>query len=266
MKIVLLADTHLTAGSLVRGIDPIARLNLCVAAIQKLVPDADLCVLMGDNVENGSEDGYRALLECLKPLKMPIRFLAGNHDDRNTLLKVMPELDRDQGGYIQSSLETKREVLLFLDTAKSGENVGDYCEEKLTWLKEKLKDAGQKPVYIFMHHPPFKTGFWNDHSMVRDAAEFLAVVTAAGNVRHLFLGHTHRASSGSWNGLTWTTMHGSCYANDFELLPAKPNYRAGPADIGILLLNGNESVLHYQDVLGIHPLIEYSGKSIRESQ
>ncbi|MDA9489594.1 hypothetical protein XI08_10615 [Bradyrhizobium sp. CCBAU 11361] len=61
-------------------------------------------------------------------------------------------------------------------------------------------------------------------------------------------------------------MHGSCYANDFELLPAKPNYRAGPADIGILLLNGNESVLHYQDVLGIHPLIEYSGKSIRESQ
>ncbi|MCA6112809.1 metallophosphoesterase [Bradyrhizobium cenepequi] len=267
MKIVLLPDLHVTEkGGLVRGIDPIARLDSCVAAIQRLVADADLCVTMGDNVENGRETEYLALLDCLKPLRMPIRFLAGNHDDRDTLLKVMPEVEQDQSGYIQSALETEREVLLFLDTAKARENSGDYCDEKLTWLNQQLKQAGQKSVYLFMHHPPFRTGLWNDHSRVRDADKFLAAVTAARNVKHILLGHTHRASSGSWNGLAWTTIEGTCYANDFELLPAKPNYLAGPAQIGILLLNGGESVLHFQEVLGTYPLIEYSGRSIRDPE
>jgi 3',5'-cyclic AMP phosphodiesterase CpdA len=267
MKVVLLADTHVTGrGGLVRGVDPAERLEACVATIQRLVPDADLCVLMGDNVDTPTEAGYRTFLECLKPLQMPIRFLVGNHDDREMFRKLMPDLEHDENGYIQSVLETDSEVLLFLDTLKTGQHHGDYCEEKLTWLKRQLKDAGQKPVYIFMHHPPFATGFWIDHSMVRQADNFRKTLAAAGNVRHVFLGHTHRASSGNWNGIAWTTIHGTCYGNDFELLPAKPNYREGPAQIGIVLLKGAECVLHYHDALEPYPLIAYSGKSLREPE
>lgn len=267
MKIVIIADTHMAEkGGLVRGIDPANRLDRCVAEIQRLAADADLCVLMGDNADTPTEAEYRTFLECLEPLEMPIRFLVGNHDDREMFRKVLPDLEHDENGYIQSVIETDSEVLLFLDTVKAGEHAGEYGEEKLTWLKHKLDDAGRKPAYLFMHHPPFETGFWNDRSMVRDADTLRKVMASAGNVKHVFLGHTHRASSGSWNGLAWTTMNGTCYGNDFELLPAKPNYLAGPAQIGILLLNGEQSVFHYHDILEPYPVIEYSGKSLREPE
>ncbi|WOH52590.1 metallophosphoesterase [Bradyrhizobium sp. sBnM-33] len=267
MKIILISDPHIKVrGERVRGVDPVERLELCVHRAQQLAGDADLCVMMGDNADTPTEDEYRTLLDCVRPLKMPVRFLIGNHDNRDMFLRVNPDLERDERGYIQSSLETATETLLFLDTGRTGEHEGDYCNEKLDWLKRELSKAGVKPVYIFMHHPPFRTGFWNDHSMVRQADDFLTVLNEARSVRHIFLGHTHRASSGHWNGVTWTTLHGTCYENDFEMLPAKPNYRSGPAQLGILLINGGESVLHFQDVLNPYPLIAYSGRSIREPE
>ena len=32
---------------------------------------------------------------------------------------------------------------------------GEMCNLRLKWLKEELISAGNQPVYIFMHHPPF---------------------------------------------------------------------------------------------------------------
>lgn len=264
MKIVLIPDPHVAApGGHVRGIDTAARLEACVRRINELAGDADLCVLMGDNVDTPSEEGYRTLLDCLTPLRMPIRYLVGNHDDRDMFLRVRPDLPRDGNGFFQSVLNTEDGLLLFLDTHRTGADVGDYGPDKLAWLKQQLLVARRKPAYLFMHHPPFRTGFFIDHSMVEQHDAFLAALAEAGNVRHVFLGHTHRASSGSWNGIAWTTLHGIAYQNDFELLPAKPNYRGGPAQIGILLIDQGGSVLHFQDILDPYPLIAYSGRSIR---
>lgn len=265
MKVVLITDPHVTVGGeKVKGIDPVKRLNACVSAIQRLVPDADLCVLMGDNVNTPTEAEYRAFLDCLSPLKMPKRYLIGNHDDRDMFVRVSPDLPRDKDGHLQSVLEAENAVFLFLDTGKSGDHSGHYSGAKLFWLKEQLRLAGPKPVYLFMHHPPFRTGFWNDHSMVQEPDKVLEVISEAGNVRHIFIGHTHRATSGNWRGITWSTLHGTCYENDFELLPAKPNYRGGPAQIGVLLVDGEESAMHFHDILDPYPLIAYSGKSSRE--
>lgn len=265
MKLILISDPHIRIrGERVRGVDPVERLELCVERVKQLAGDADLCVLMGDNADTGSPEEYQTLLECLRPLNMPMRFLIGNHDNRGAFLRAKPDLEKDSNGFVQSVIETPTEKLLFLDTGMSGEHDGDYNGQKLDWLKDQLSGAADKPVYLFMHHPPFRTGFWNDHSMVRQADDFLAVVQEAGCVRHIFLGHTHRASSGHWNSVTWSTLHGICYENDFEMLPAKPNYRSGPAQIGILLLDGDQSVLHFQDILDPYPLIAYSGRSIRE--
>jgi 3',5'-cyclic-AMP phosphodiesterase len=267
MKVVLISDAHVKIrGQQLHGIESASRLDACVRKINELAGDADLCVLMGDNVDLATEEEYSTLLECLEPLKMPIRYVIGNHDDRDVFLKIKPDLPRDENGFLQSSLDADDGLLLFLDTHRPETATGDYGAEKLVWLKRQLAAAGEKPVYIFMHHPPFKTGFFIDHSMVEQADALIQVLREAANVRHIFFGHTHRASSGSWNGLAWTSLNGTAYGNDFELLPAKPNYRGGPAQIGILLINNGESVLHFQDVLEPYPLIGYSGRSIRTPQ
>jgi 3',5'-cyclic-AMP phosphodiesterase len=264
MKVVLIADPHIeVGGGLVRGIESSKRLDTCVRRINELAEDADLCVLLGDSVHTPSEEAYRTFLHCLKPLKMPIRFLVGNHDDRKMFLAVRPDLPCDQNGFFQSTIETNDALLLFLDTHKEGSDCGDYCPEKLAWVKQRLFAARGKPAYLFMHHPPVKIGVFNDYSIVAQSESFLEVLREAGNVRHMFLGHVHRASSGNWNGIAWSTLHGIAYQNDFELAPAKPNYRSGPAQIGILLINGNESALHFQDILDPYPLIAYSGRSLR---
>jgi predicted MPP superfamily phosphohydrolase len=264
-KIVLISDPHVRPrGQQIRGIDSAARLDTCVRRINALAGDADLCVLMGDNVDPPSEAAYRTLLECLRPLAMPVRFLIGNHDDRDMLVKLRPDLPRDENGFLQSALDTDDGLLLFLDTHRAGVEAGDYSSAKLGWLRRQLAEAAGRPVYIFMHHPPFKTGLFIDTMMLEEPAALLEALSDAGNVRHIFLGHTHRAASGNWNGVTWTTLHGTAYQSDFELLPAKPNYRAGPAQIGILLLDRGASVLHFQDVLDPYPLIAYSGRSVRE--
>jgi hypothetical protein len=264
-KIVLISDPHVRPrGQQVRGIDSAARLDVCVQRINALAGDAELCVLMGDNVDPPSEEAYRTLFECLRPLAMPIRFLIGNHDDRDMLVRIRPDLPRDENGFLQSALDTGDGLMLFLDSHRAGAESGDYAGAKLDWLKRQLSAAGSRPVYIFIHHPPFKTGFFIDTMMLEQPQGFLAAVRDAGNVRHIFLGHAHRAASGSWNGLAWTTLHGTAYQSDFELLPGKPNYRAGPAQIGILLLDRGASVLHFQDVLDPYPLIAFSGRSVRE--
>lgn len=264
MKIVLIGDPHINVrGVRVRGIESAERLDVCVSRINELVPEADLCVVMGDNVDIASEPAYQTFLECLRPLKMPVRFLVGNHDDRTAFLKVDPGIPCDENGFIQSAFETDDSVLLFLDTHKEGSEAGEYCAERLSWLKQKLRDAGDRNVYMFMHHPPFEIGFFIDHDKLENSHELAEVLRVAGNVRHIFVGHTHRAASGNWNGLTWSTLHGIAYQNDFELLPAKPNYRSGPAQIGILLIDKGNSVLHYQDILEPYPLVAYSGRSER---
>lgn len=264
MKIILIGDPHIKVrGALVRGVASAERLDLCVSRINELVPDADLCVVMGDNVDIASRLAYEALLECLRPLKMPVRFLVGNHDERIPFQKAAPAIPCDENGFVQSAIETDDSVLLFLDTLKEGSEAGEYCAERLTWLKQKLRDAGDRHVYLFMHHPPFQIGFFIDHDRLENSEEFTHVLNDTSNIRHIFVGHTHRAASGNWNGLTWSTLHGIAYQSDFELLPAKPNYRSGPAQIGILLIDKGNSVLHYQDILEPYPLIAYSGRSER---
>ena len=43
-----------------------------------------------------------------------------------------------------------------LDTNEPGKPWGKYCEKRGAWLKRALDEAGNRPVIIFMHHPPFK--------------------------------------------------------------------------------------------------------------
>ena len=52
--------------------------------------------------------------------------------------------------------------LLALDTHVPGKPYGLICEERRGWLARELAAAMDRPVMVFMHHPPFATGMWLD--------------------------------------------------------------------------------------------------------
>jgi 3',5'-cyclic AMP phosphodiesterase CpdA len=99
-----------------------------------------------------------------------------------------------------------------------------------------------------MHHPPFATGFRTDNSRMREAEAFLSILSDSGSVRHLFVGHMHRAASGNWRGYSWSSLHGTCYENAFMMLPLQPDILSGPSQIGVAMLDQGDVVLHFHDI------------------
>ena len=156
MKFIHVTDLHLVPPRhKLWGIDPFPRLELCLADIVKFHADAEFCAISGDLADRGEPASYVALQERLKKFPLPVHLMLGNHDDRANFLKVFN--GPLEGGFVQYSLIQNGQHFLFLDTLKGGpSSAGLYDEPRRQWLRAALAKANGAPVYIFMHHPPFK--------------------------------------------------------------------------------------------------------------
>lgn len=251
MKIAVLTDLHICEpGASNCNIDPSHRLDLALGAVGELAPDADLLVLLGDLVDEPSAESYGELKLRLNNVRCPIRFLVGNHDSRPAFKNVWPDALEDDFGFIQSSIVTESEILLFLDTLGDAGPNGKYCGSRQKWLHRTLSEASGKPAFIFMHHPPFELGTHSDGSRVQEHEEFARILEDVGNVRHIFVGHVHRAAAGSWNGIAWSSLHGTHLQVNLTFPGIPKVNRSTPAQIGLLSISGSNSVLHYHDFTG----------------
>ena len=219
MKLIHLTDTHFVGlGFKLYGLDPRARLDAAIADINRHHGDADLAVITGDLTHWGEPEAYENLKDCLAALSPPLVPLIGNHDDRTAFQQAFPEAPRDEKGFVQGSLETEAGSLLFLDSNQPGTHAGWYCEDRLDWLERQLSTA-ERPVFLFMHHPPFRVGMTPlDRISLQQADEFQAVIGPhAGRIRHLFYGHVHRPICGSWLGIPASTIRGTNHQVWFDL-------------------------------------------------
>jgi 3',5'-cyclic-AMP phosphodiesterase len=64
---------------------------------QRYHSDADRIVISGDLIQVGSPGGYGILRAELERMATPYRLLVGNHDDRQALLRVFPEVEHADG-------------------------------------------------------------------------------------------------------------------------------------------------------------------------
>jgi 3',5'-cyclic AMP phosphodiesterase CpdA len=192
-------------GELLWGLDPFARLDAALTDIAAHHADADLCVITGDLTEKGDDAAYEMLKQRLAHFPLETHLLLGNHDDRANFLKVFG--GADENGHVQHALTREGFHLLFLDTLKGPpSSAGLYDAPRRNWLKARLAEAGDAPVHIFMHHPPFDIGHALMDLIKLDDAEDFAVVLDGHDVRHIFFGHAHRTISGSWNGIGFSAL------------------------------------------------------------
>lgn len=248
MKLIHLTDLHLVApGSLLHGLDPLARLDQCLADILRHHGDADLLVITGDLTDDGSAEAYATLARRLEAVGLPHRLLLGNHDTRAGFGATFPQAPVDEAGFVQSVLDTAEARLIFLDSLHDGRVTGLLCDERLVWLDARLAEAAGRPAVLFMHHPPFGIGQPSLDRYVLEpesAAALAALVLRHGQVRQIVAGHVHRPCHGLWKGIPVTTVPATAHQMPFNLQAETVRPVNEPPAYAVLLLEADSIVLH----------------------
>ncbi len=255
MKFIHISDFHLSApGSLLWGLDPHDRVDRCLSDIGRWHGDAEFCVITGDLTDKGEPDAYAWLAERLRHFSLKTFVIIGNHDDRTALCDGIPGVPRDPNGFIQYGHDTEAGRFLFLDTYKGPVSEGQYCDKRLGWLEAELANAADRPVWLFMHHPPFDIGIhYMDRIKLEDHEPFAEVISRHPDVRHIFFGHVHRAVSVNWQGIPCSALPGINHQVPLKRESVGTAYSVEPPMYGVVLIDGRQTVVHFDACLDRHP-------------
>lgn len=251
-KIIHITDPHLvTAGEILHGLDPYLRLTACVDDILEHHGDAVCCVITGDLAHRGEAAAYEALRTQVERIPFPCFALVGNHDVRALFTEAFPERLDDGQGFVQGRFDIGDATLLMLDTLDEGNNGGLYCERRQTWLAQQLQNLGDRPTYLFMHHPPFDIGIPSlDRIGLSNPEPFIQITAGRDNLRHLFFGHVHRPVCGSWRGIPYSTMRGLNHQVPFDLHTISPVPKSHePPAYAVVFLDKDQVTVHLHDYL-----------------
>ncbi len=250
LKAVWMSDPHFVHQGEVLGYDPRVRLNAAIDHINQHHGDASFCVISGDMVNHGNAPDYQALRDHLDKLAIPFLPMAGNHDDRALLRAHLPLPATCMADFIQYSIQTPNGLIVCLDTQKKGSDAGEFCTKRSSWLREVLDNAGDIPVYLFMHHPPMPLGLpMQDRDRMQDGDAFLDLIAEYPCVKYIFIGHVHRAITGTMRGVPFSTMRSILFQtpaprpewdwNSFEPGKEAPN-------LGVISISGEAIILQYE--------------------
>ncbi|MFT5507320.1 MAG: Icc protein [Hyphomicrobiaceae bacterium] len=257
MKFIHITDPHLTKpGQILWGTDPCDRLSRCLDDIARLHGDAAFCVISGDLTEMGETAAYDGLRQRLQDFPIRTFLMLGNHDERTAFQSVFPEEPSCADGFVQQVHKTDQGIFIFLDTKKEGRtSAGELCEKRQQWLTEQLAEAGDAPVFLFMHHPPFDVGVSHmDPIKLDDPEAFVEAIGAGANIRHIFFGHVHRAGYFNWRGIPCTSLPGTNHQVSMSPESVGTTYSSEPPMYGIVSLHGEQINILFDACLDRSPI------------
>ncbi len=129
-------------------------------------------------------------------------------------------------GFVQQAFDTQAGRFVLLDKHEPGRADGALCRQRLDWLDAELRADQAAPLFLFLHHPPFR--FWLqrvDSIRLLDDGPLLDTLRPyRPRVRHLFIGHLHRTVAGSWHGVPFSGVRGTGHqiALDFIMADVAP--------------------------------------------
>lgn len=240
MKIIHLTDLHLAApGELVWGLDACERAGRVLDDIARWHGDAAFCVISGDLANDGDPRAYRWLGGRLADFPLRTFLMVGNHDERAAMRAGLPGVMDDGQGFVQGVHATPEGVFLFLDTLKDPTvTSGQYCAARQAWLRARLAEAAGRPVFVFMHHPPFDIGIARMDRIKLEEADAFAGTIAGHDVRHIFFGHVHRPVFVSWRGIPCTALPGTSHQIPLVEETAGPFTVEPPMYAAVLIRDG----------------------------
>ncbi len=161
----------------------------------------DTLVVTGDLTHDERSETYEALRELLGESLSQCRLVPGNHDDRELIRRVFPEITPTEGASLNFSLDVDGWRLIGLDSHVTGELYGRIGTPQLEWLSRELTTHAAQPSVLFMHHPPVSIDSkWLDDIGLRDADALGEVVRTASQVQLICAGHVHQEYEGTLHG------------------------------------------------------------------
>lgn len=254
-KFLVLTDLHLRdIGETIIDLDPYEKLEMALNHAITNHGDADQIILMGDLTHSGYVTQYQRLKTLLDPIKIPITFLMGNHDQRDNFRTVFPDALFDENGFAQSATHHNDTCIIAMDTLFGPPFVeyahfGDYCADRFAWLKATLDANTDKRVLLFAHHPAWDIGFPGmDMIRMKKDAELKSLLSNYTNIEHIFAGHVHRTISGNWAGHSFTMFKGTCHQGPMELVSNDLTLSVPePGAYGIVLMRPDSVIVHSED-------------------
>ena len=255
LKFIQISDLHvLQAPQKIRGIDPRARLEVAVDCIRNDFADVEFCMVTGDLSDDGEVASYQEARRILDGLPCPWHALMGNHDGRHSHAQaVLPDLPWRADGSLQYGMDTSVGRFVVLDSSVGGDvDSGRLSASRLAFLHAELQaaqDVGSN-VFLFMHHPPFNIGIdWLDKMKLENSDEFWGVLKDFPNILHMFFGHIHRPTNGSWHGIPFSTVRATAHQVRLRLDNAAPEFTNEQPSFAVVLADDQQVVIHHHDFL-----------------
>ncbi|MFL6724643.1 MAG: metallophosphoesterase [Sphingomicrobium sp.] len=223
----------------------VRRLNMVIDHLNAMRPKPSLLLVTGDLVESADDiDAYRHMVSLVGRWEGPVMWAVGNHDSREGLRTVLPDVPADEHGFIQYEEDHGGVRWIILDTLDSGRHGGMVCEDRAAWLKKRLRERKDAPTVIVLHHPPVDTGIdWMSALACEAWVQRLeAVVRPAKQVVAMIAGHVHRPIATSFAGkpLAVCASTAPLLALDLEDIdPARPDGRP------LIVADAPAYALHY---------------------
>jgi 3',5'-cyclic AMP phosphodiesterase CpdA len=199
MLICQLTDLHVRPAGMAacRVIETNMFAERAFRAVARFNPRPDVVLLTGDLTANGLDAEYARLARLIRKfLPMPVFVIPGNHDQREALRKCLQHLPgvTSDPQYVQYAVDDYPVRLVMLDTLVPGATHGELRGEQLEFLDRTLSAVPDKPTLVAMHHPPFLCGIAHmDRIILRNAAEFTAIIAKHRQVERIVCGHHHRS-------------------------------------------------------------------------
>lgn len=228
VTVVQLSDSHLFAdvdGRLL-GMQTDDSLQQVMSAVAAEQSNIDLLLCTGDISQDGSVASYQRFAEKVKALGAPMRWFAGNHDERLALQQVCVKTD-----WLESIYDAGAWRIVLLDSSVAHKVHGELAEEQLNILEQALATAGERYVLIGLHHHPVPIqSRWMDAIGLHNAADLLSVISRYSNVKAVVWGHVHQEFDQQINGVRWLAAPSTCvqftpYSEDFAVDDKAPGYR-----------------------------------------
>ncbi|MBD2580468.1 metallophosphoesterase [Oscillatoria sp. FACHB-1406] len=191
LHIAQITDTHLFCdrAQTLWDLQTAASFQAVIQRLQQLEPQPDILLLTGDLSQDMTPESYQHLCDELKFLDIPIYALPGNHDDLDTMAKVLKKSSIS----LQNEFTVSNWQFLLLNSTIPDREEGYLSAETLTWLEQKLQQNRDRFIIIALHHPPIAvTPKW-EKSMLQNADDLFAILDCAPQVKLVLFGHIHQA-------------------------------------------------------------------------
>ena len=200
MFIAQISDTHLLP---LQGHDPLAikradNLERCVATINQMALQPQAVVHTGDMINFDQDNSYGLAFEILSKLKAPFFPAVGNRDSQKHLINqfLAPHILPNNAEFCQYRIKLEGADLLCVDTKSPTRNIGAICNVRLEQIDRLLNEDRDKPVFIFLHHPPTRIEALKNplqFESVEQAGALTDLFDQYDNIVRILCGHTHRS-------------------------------------------------------------------------